>query len=30
MEFSLALVADLCGEEKAAELALAMVVGPAR
>jgi len=28
MEFALALVADLCGEPKAAELARAMVAGP--
>ena len=30
MEFALALVADLCGEEKAAELGRAMIVTPAR
>ena len=30
MDFALALVADLCGEEKAAELGRAMIVAPAR
>jgi hypothetical protein len=29
MEFALALVADLCGEARAAELARAMVAEPA-
>jgi hypothetical protein len=29
MEFALALVADLCGAEKAAELGRAMIAAPA-